>query len=117
MPLHLRWTQAYNSGTDMVTIKRLVLNPSLISNATLADVNYNYKILLRKSYICIEDNMLIFKEPFIGSTLFTCLQIVPKELYNIIFIAFHVNPIGGHLNALHFIEFVCAFTFLICTLM
>ena len=54
---------------------------------------------LRKSHICIEDDILIFKEPIVGSTLFTQLQIVPKELYSIIFIAFHVNPIGGYLNA------------------
>ena len=83
----------------MVVIKHLVLNPSLISNTTLADVNYNLRMPFRKSHICIEDNMLILKEPTIGSTLLTGLQIVPKELYNLIFIAFHVNPIGGHLNA------------------
>mgnify|MGYP006187703309 FL=1 len=27
------------------------------------------------------------------------LTLVPRELYNILFIAFHANPIGGHLNA------------------
>ena len=28
-----------------------------------------------------------------------CLTLVPRKLYNILFIAFHTNPIGGHLNA------------------
>ena len=42
MPSPERWTQAYNNDADMVAIKHLVLNPSLISNITLADVNYNY---------------------------------------------------------------------------
>jgi hypothetical protein len=99
MPSSLQLTNAYNNDTDMVAIKHLVLNPSLISNATLADVNYNYQMPLCKSHICIKDNMLIFKEQIVGSTLFTQLQIVPKELYNLIFIAFHANPIGGNLNA------------------
>ena len=59
--------------------------------------------------------MLIFKEPIIGSTSFTRLQIVPKELYNLIFISFHVNPIGGHLNAyrtLHCIHLRFLFTYM-----
>ena len=43
--------------------------------------------------------MLIFWEPIRGSTSYTRLQIVPRGLYDIIFIAFHSNPIGGHLNA------------------
>jgi len=43
--------------------------------------------------------MLIFREPIRGSTSYTRLQIVPRGLYDIIFIAFHSNPIGGHLNA------------------
>ena len=43
--------------------------------------------------------MLIFREPIQGSTSYTRLQIVSRGLYDIIFIAFHSNPIGGHLNA------------------
>ena len=43
--------------------------------------------------------MLILQEPIVGPSLFTCLQLVPSELMNIIFIAFHTNPIGSHLNA------------------
>jgi hypothetical protein len=47
----------------------------------------------------IEDKMLIFRKPIQGSTSHTRLQIVPKGLHDIVFIAFHSNPIGGHLNA------------------
>ena len=43
--------------------------------------------------------MLILREPISGTSSFTRLQLVPNELVNIIFIAFHTNPIGGHLNA------------------
>ncbi len=44
-------------------------------------------------------DMLIFQEPPRGSNSFTRLTMVLRELYNIMFIAFHMNPIGGHLNA------------------
>jgi hypothetical protein len=43
--------------------------------------------------------MLILWEPICGSTSYMRLQIVPAELQNILFIAFHLNPIGGHLDA------------------
>jgi hypothetical protein len=43
--------------------------------------------------------MLILGELICGSMSYTCLQIVPEELRNILFVAFHSNPIGGRLNA------------------
>ncbi len=43
--------------------------------------------------------MLILRGPIVGTSSFMRLQLVPAELVNIIFIAFHRNPIGGHLNA------------------
>jgi hypothetical protein len=43
---------------------------------------------------------MIYHEPISGSAgLYTRLQLVPKEFYNILFVAFHLNPLGGHLNA------------------
>jgi hypothetical protein len=56
----------------------------------------------------IKDEMLIFNEPIQGGSLYTLLQLVPAEFYNIIFVAFHSYAIGGHLNAyrtLHRIRF------------
>jgi len=43
--------------------------------------------------------MIIYRETIRGSASYTHLQIVPKSLLNIIFVAFHSNPIGGHFNA------------------
>jgi hypothetical protein len=43
--------------------------------------------------------MLILQEPICGSRSYTRLQLIPRELHNILFIAFHTNAIGGHLNA------------------
>jgi hypothetical protein len=62
-------------------------------------VNHNYQAALHQSQIVIKDDMLIFREPVCGGSSYTRLQLVPAEFYNIIFVAFHCNAIGGHLNA------------------
>jgi hypothetical protein len=83
----------------MSTIRDLVINPSKINNTTLNTVNHNYQAALHQSQIVIEDDMLIFREPVHGGSSYTHLHLVPAEFYNIIFVAFHSNAIGGHLNA------------------
>ena len=80
-------------------IRDLVINPGKICKETLKTDHYSYRQPLRQSFTVIEDVMLIFREPIQGSTSYTRLQIVSRGLYDIIFIAFHSNPIGGHLNA------------------
>ncbi len=99
LPSKDQWIKAYSNDTEMCTIRNLITNPSKISNTTLITVNYNYWAALHQSLIVIEDDMLILKEPVRGGSSFTCLQLVPKEFYNIIFVTFHSNAIGGHLNA------------------
>jgi hypothetical protein len=91
--------QAYANGTKLCAVKDLALNPSTITNQTLSKVNHNYCAPLHHSLISVEDNMLILHKPISGTSSFTCLQLVPAELINIIFIGFHTNPVGGHLNA------------------
>ncbi len=80
-------------------IQDLIVNPSKICKETLKNVHYSYRHPIRQSLIMIEDDMLIFREPIRGSTSYTPLQIVPSGLHDIVFIAFHSNPIGGHLNS------------------
>ncbi len=70
-----------------------------MSNKTLAEVNHNYRGPLSQSNILLENNMLIMREPIAGTLFYTRLQLVPCELRNILFVAFHTNPMGGHLNA------------------
>jgi hypothetical protein len=91
--------EAYAANPECCAIRDLILNPSKMCRKTLKSVHYSYQQPLCQSLIMIEDKMLIFREPIQGSTSYTCLQIVPKGLYDIIFIAFHSNPIGKHLNA------------------
>ena len=99
LPSHERWVQAYSDDKEMCIIRDLVQNPTKINTATLNTVNYNFRAPLRQSLIFIENELLFYKEPIRGGSSYTRLQLVPREFYNIIFIAFHSNPIGGHMNA------------------
>jgi hypothetical protein len=99
LPLQERWVQAYASNPELCAAHNLVLNPSKITNHAVSKVNHNYCRPLRQSLISIKNDMLISREPIVGTSSFTHLQLVPSELVNIILISFHTNPIGSHLNA------------------
>ena len=88
----------HTNNTELCAVRDLALNLSKINNKTLANVNHNYHGPLRQSLIFVENDMLILHKPIVGTSSFTRLQLAPSELMNIIFIAFHTNPIGGHLN-------------------
>jgi len=99
LPSCERWLQAYNNNLELRAVQEFVLNPSTMSNKTLAEVNHNYRGPLHQSNILLENKMLIMREPIAGTPSYTRLQLVPCELWNILFVAFHTNPKGGHLNA------------------
>ena len=101
LPDKERWTKAYHEDDELRKVFTFAQNPSTISNSSLRDanINFNYREALRRSLIVVEDDLLIYREPLAGSNSFTRLQIVPPSLRNIIFVAFHSNPIGGHFNA------------------
>ncbi len=101
LPLREWWLRAYDNNVELCIVCKLVLNPSLICNKRLSEVNHNYRGPLRQSQILIKDGMLILHKPICSSTLYTRLQLVPQEMYNILFIAFHTNAIGRHLNVYH----------------
>jgi hypothetical protein len=107
LPSRERWVQAYTNGTELCAVRDLTLNPSKITNKSLANINHNYRGPLRQSLVIAENGMLILHEPITGTSSFTRLQLVPLELRNIIFIAFHTNPIGGHLNAYRMFHRLC----------
>ena len=99
LPLHARWLEAYAADPECCIIRDLALHPGKICKESLKGVHYSYCQPLRLSLIVVEDNMIIFRKPIRGSTSYTQLQIVPTSLRDIAFIAFHSNPIGGHLKA------------------
>ena len=83
----------------MYTITRVVDNPLLINNKSLHAISYNFHLALQRSLIVVENDLLIYREPIPHTGSYTRLTIVPKEFYNILFIAFHTNPARGHLNS------------------
>jgi hypothetical protein len=99
LPSRDQWLQAYNNDVELCALRELVLNPSMINNQSLAKVNHKYCGPLRQSLISVENDMLIMKEPIGGTSSYTHLQLVPQELSNLLFIAFHTDAMGGHLNA------------------
>ncbi len=99
LPSRDRWLQAYNKDVKLCTLRELVLNPSMINNQSLVKVNHNYCGPVGQSLISVENDMLIMKEPIGGMSSYTHLQLVPQELSNLLFIAFHTYAMGGHLNA------------------
>jgi hypothetical protein len=78
-----------------------VQNPGTIINKNLEDskLDSNYRAALHQSQIALEDGLLIYRKPIAGSESYARLQLVPAQYRNIVFVAFHTNPIGGHLNA------------------
>jgi hypothetical protein len=107
LTLREKWVQAYSNNSEMSIICDLVLNPSKINTSILNTVNYNFRAPACQSLIFIENGMLFYKEPFYGGSSYTHLQLIPQEFYNIQFIAFHSNPIGGHMNAYHTLHHLC----------
>jgi hypothetical protein len=97
-------SEAYDTNSKLCIMGDLILNLLKISNESLSEIDRNYHCALQKLLMCIKDGMLIWKESIARSNSYTCLQFVPCELYNIIFVAFHANPIEAHLNALHCIR-------------
>ena len=99
MPSCKDWLREYSADTETAQLCELVTNPSKINTKTLGKINHNYRGPLRRSQIIIEDDMLVLKDHIHGKGSYIKLQLVPEGLRNIIFIAFHSNPIGGHFNA------------------
>jgi hypothetical protein len=62
-------------------------------------LDYNYRAALRQSQIALKDGLLIYRKPIAGLESYARLQLVPAQYHNVVFVAFHTNPIGGHLNA------------------
>eukprot|EP00956_Cyclotella_meneghiniana_P009859 scaffold13641_cov42-Cyclotella_meneghiniana.AAC.3 len=77
----------------------MIKDPSLINSAKMSKLHFVYRQYIRDSRMAITaQGMLIIYESIQGSDDLAELQIVPASLKNIVFIAFHANPLGGHFN-------------------
>jgi hypothetical protein len=93
------WKAAYTSNPEMTMIMRIINKPSLATKENLLKVDANYIAPLRQARMTLKCNMIILNES-LGMTpsSYVKLGVVPEELCEIIFIAFHANPVGGHLH-------------------
>ena len=82
-------------GMSNTKIIHFIQNPGLITNKLLKEskLNANYCSALHQSLISIKNGILIYRETIVGSKSYTQLQLVPSKFCNIIFVAFHANPL------------------------
>jgi len=78
----------------------MVANPALAeSEENVKQLHHIYRQPARQGAFSVRDGILFMKEIFQNDTKFVELRVVPTSLVNTIFVAFHANPVGGHLNA------------------
>ncbi len=101
LPSPDQWVQAYLDNPETAAIIQFVQNLGTTSTKSLeeAKVNANYRTALHQLQILLEDGILILRKPIMGSKSYACLELVPSHFWNVVFIAFHSNPLGAHLNA------------------
>jgi hypothetical protein len=100
LPSRDSWVKAYSDDPKMSTIISFVENSGTISQQNLEESksNPNYSHALQQSHIKLIDGFLFYHKPIAGSESYARLQLVFVAFHNIVFIAFHSNPLGGHLN-------------------
>ena len=99
LPDDSAWRQAYDADPETRLIMDMIANPSLVTKANLSQIHSSFRMPLRQQLLVMEQGMIIYREPLgFGSTTYCKLRLVPSSLQNIVFIAFHANPIGGHLS-------------------
>ncbi len=93
-----------NGFTHWAPIKNSCLFESLStipcsSTTILCTINHNFHSVLRCSLIVVENDLFLYRAPISCNGSYVQLTIVPKEFYNILFVAFHTNRAGCHLNS------------------
>ena len=80
-------------------ILEIVANPGLSQDRKkIASLHHVYRQPARQGQFTARDGILYMKEIFNNDVKFVDLRIVPESLYNIVFVAFHANSIGAHLD-------------------
>ena len=77
----------------------IVTNPDLGDDQKyIQPLYYVYRQPARQGNFSIKDGILFMKEIFENDVKYVNLLILPYSLTNTIFVAFHANTIGRHLN-------------------
>jgi hypothetical protein len=95
------WKKAYTEDEETNLIINMIRNPSLIKKENLEKIHYVFRQPVRDSKIKLIDDLLYIQESIDIRGNFIQLQIVPTKLRNLIFTAFHANPIGDHFDLYH----------------
>ena len=94
------WSQALAEDPVTSLLLEIVSNPAMAqSQQVVQKLDYIYRQPARLGQFSVKDKILYMREFFQNDDRYVELKIVPTSLRNIIFVAFHSNPIGGHLNA------------------
>jgi len=93
------WMGALKLDPITNQLLEIAANPGLSNDKTTIDsLHHIYRHPACNGHFTLEDGSLYMKEIFTNGAKFIKLCIVPASLQNIVFIAFHANPIGGHLD-------------------
>jgi hypothetical protein len=92
----------YAHDPETALIRQMILQPHTITKDSILKLHYVFRGLICHSQLMItDDGMLAIHESIESTNDSILLQLTPRSLHNIVFIAFHSNPIGGHFNAYH----------------
>ena len=82
----------------------MLKNPALIPQENLNKIHYILRQPLRDSNMFEQNDIMFIKEKVPSKNISIALKLVPTVLRNIVFVAFHSNPLGGHLSVYHTIH-------------
>jgi len=90
------WMDALRLDPMTNQLLEIAVNLGLSNDKTAIDsLHYIYRHPARNGHFTLGDGSLYMKEIFTNGVKFIKLRIVPASLQNIVFIAFHANPIVG----------------------
>ena len=92
------WRQAIKNDKECSRILDMIKNPALVDTNQLKEIHFALRQPLRESWLYEENGIIFIKQRVPFQNVSISLRLVPSILRNIIFIAFHSNPIGGHLS-------------------
>ena len=86
----------------------IVANPDLGDDQKyIQPMHSTYIQPVRQGHFSIKDIIICMKEIFEHDVKYADLRIVPYSLTKILFVAFHSNTIGGHLNVYRTYQWIC----------
>jgi hypothetical protein len=100
IPDNCTWAIALTEDPVTNMLLDMVSSPAIAQSQEVVNkLPYIFRQPARQGHFIMRDKILFMREIFQNDDRYIELKIVPESLRNIIFVAFHANPIGGHLNA------------------